>query len=199
MSWNEESPSRAGFPCILPAEHGSVARDRFAPDCPLRQLVCGCRDFAAATRDPPRNSRAFAGSWERGTAETAPETASSGPIAGSWSGLALLPSLAVRTRSRFAPGGIPEVRTPFAPARQRRPETPSRTTRTLGERRRCRTQDASDSPEDRDFRTRPIAPSGPRVASAQRGLADVAPARPSPRRTGSHSAAVAPAHASSEA
>ena len=81
----------------------------------LRHPVCRCRDFAPATRDHPRNSRAFAGSWERGTAESEPETASSGPIAGSWSRLSLLPSLAVRIRFRFAPQGILEVRIPFAP------------------------------------------------------------------------------------
>ncbi len=81
----------------------------------LRQPVCGCRDFAPASRDHPRNSRAFAGSWERGTAESEPETASSGPIAGSRSRLSLLPSLAVRIRFRFAPQGTLEVRIPFAP------------------------------------------------------------------------------------
>ena len=71
----------------------------------LRQVVCGCRDFAPASRDPPRNSRAFAGSWERGTSESEPETASSGPMAGSWPRSSLLPSLAVPIRFRFAPQG----------------------------------------------------------------------------------------------
>jgi len=95
----------ARFPCIFPTERDFARRDGFAPDCPHRQLVRGCRDFAPATRDHPRNSRAFAGSWKRGTAESEPETASSGPIAGSWSRLSLLPILAVRIRFRFAPTG----------------------------------------------------------------------------------------------
>jgi hypothetical protein len=67
----------------LPCRSGTLAaREGFAADCLLRQPVCGCRDFAAASRDHPRHSRAFAGSWERGTAESEPETASSGSIAG---------------------------------------------------------------------------------------------------------------------
>ncbi len=96
-------------------EQGSVEQYCEFESYLLRQLVRGCRDFAPATRDHPRNSRAFAGSWERGTAESEPETASSGPIARSWSRLSLLPSLAVRIRFRFAPQGILEVRIPFAP------------------------------------------------------------------------------------
>ena len=77
-------------------------RDGFATDCFLRHPVCGCRDSAPANRDHPRNSRAFAGCWERGTAGSEPETASSGPMAGSWPRLSLLPSLAVRFRPRCA-------------------------------------------------------------------------------------------------
>jgi len=55
------------FPCIFPADLGFAPRDEFAIDWFLRHPVCGCRDFAPPTRDHPRNSRAFAGSWERGT------------------------------------------------------------------------------------------------------------------------------------
>jgi hypothetical protein len=110
-----ERPGSKRLPCIFPVDQGFGPRDEFAMDCQHRHPVCGCRDFAPATRDHPRNSRAFAGSWERGTAESEPETASSGPIAGSGSRLSLLPSLAVRIRFRFAPQGILEVRIPFAP------------------------------------------------------------------------------------
>jgi hypothetical protein len=100
------TPGAAAFPCIFPAEQGTrPQRDGFAPDSPHRHLVCGCRDFAAATSDHPRNSRAFAGSWERGTAESEPETASSGPMAARGSRLSLLPSWAVPIRFRFAPQG----------------------------------------------------------------------------------------------
>jgi hypothetical protein len=90
------------FPCIFPGDQGIGARDGFALACPHRQLVWGCRDPAPAPRDPPRKRRAFAGSWERGRAEAGPETASSGPMAGNWSRLSLLRSLAVPFRWRFA-------------------------------------------------------------------------------------------------
>jgi hypothetical protein len=66
------------FPAFSLLNRDSAPRDGFALDSPLRHVVCGCRDFAPAPRDPPRNSRAFAGSWERGTAKSGPETASSG-------------------------------------------------------------------------------------------------------------------------
>ena len=90
------------IPCIFPVDQGYGLRDGFATDWFHRHLVCGCRDFAPATRDHPRNSRVFAGSWQRGVSESEPETASSAPIAGSWSRLSLLPSWAVRLRSSFA-------------------------------------------------------------------------------------------------
>ncbi len=108
-------PEIARIPCIFPADQGVGPRDGFARDWLHRQPVCGSRDFAPATRDHPRNSRAFAGSWERGTAESGPETARSRPIAGSWACSSLLPSLAVPIRLRFAPQGILEVRIPIAP------------------------------------------------------------------------------------
>ena len=59
-------PKIVRIPCIFPADQGVGPGDGFARDWLHRQPVCGCRDFAPATRDHPRNSRAFAGSWERG-------------------------------------------------------------------------------------------------------------------------------------
>ncbi len=78
------------------------------PSLRLQRL---CTRYPRPTQKLPR----FRGVLGGGTAESEPETASSGPTAGSWSRLSLLPSLAVRIRFRFAPQGIPEVRIPFAP------------------------------------------------------------------------------------
>jgi hypothetical protein len=91
-----------GFPAFFLRIKELNPRDGFAADFPHRQPVCGRRDFALATGDHPRKPRAFAGSWGRGTAESEPETASSGPISGSCSRLSLLPSSAVPIRLRFA-------------------------------------------------------------------------------------------------
>ena len=76
-----------------------------SPPSSLRlQRLCG--RYQRSSQKLPR----FRGSWETGTAESAPETASCGPKAGSWSRLSLLPSLAVPIRFRFAPEGVLEVR-----------------------------------------------------------------------------------------
>src|SRR5262245_2737890 len=89
----------------------STGRDGLAPHCPHRQVVFGCRDLRPASQKLPR----FRGSWERGIAESGPETESFGPMPGSGSRLSLSPSLAVPIRLRCAPAGrILEVRVPFA-------------------------------------------------------------------------------------
>ncbi len=95
-------PEIARIPCIFPADQGVGPRDGFARDWLHRQPVCGCRDFAPAPRDHLGNSRAFAGSWERGTAESEPETASSGSIAASWSRLFLCHVWRLRSAPRLA-------------------------------------------------------------------------------------------------
>ena len=77
-------------------------RDGFALDFSHRQQVCDCRDVAPASRDHPRNSRAFAGSWETGTAESEPETAGSGRRSCCGPRCSLLRSSAVQFRPRCA-------------------------------------------------------------------------------------------------
>jgi hypothetical protein len=76
--WIPEAPREPGIRAdsqYLPWSTANLwTRDGFAADCTHRQPVYGGRDFAAVARDPPRNSRAFAGSWEMGTVESEPET-----------------------------------------------------------------------------------------------------------------------------
>jgi len=57
------------FPCNFPDHQGSSWRDEFAADCVHRQLVCGCRDFAAETRIEPRNPVVSAGFRATGLAK----------------------------------------------------------------------------------------------------------------------------------
>ncbi len=68
----------------------------------LRHPVCCCRDFAPASRNSPRNSRDSAGFWPSSPGVSEPETAGSGPRSGRSPCFSLLPSWAVRFRSRFA-------------------------------------------------------------------------------------------------
>ncbi len=91
-----------GFPCIFPADQGSRPRDEFAPDSPHRHSVCCCRDFPRALGHSPRNSRDSAGFCAFDSGASEPETAGSEPKRGRHPRLSLLPSWAVRIRSRFA-------------------------------------------------------------------------------------------------
>jgi len=54
-------PGFGEFPCSFPIDQGTDYRDEFATDWFHRQLVCGCRDFAAGTRVEPRNPGVSAG------------------------------------------------------------------------------------------------------------------------------------------
>jgi hypothetical protein len=60
-----EKPVSRQIPCIFPVDQRIGSRDEFAPDCLHRQLVCGCRDFAAGVRRGPPEPRDCAGFWER--------------------------------------------------------------------------------------------------------------------------------------
>ena len=51
----------------LPVEQGPH-RDRFAPDCPLRQPVCRCGDYATAAGMERKIRRDSAGVWQRAPA-----------------------------------------------------------------------------------------------------------------------------------
>ena len=73
----------------------------------LRHSVCCCRDFPRASRSNPRNSRDSAGFWPSIPGVSEPETAGCGPRSGRSPCFSLLPSWAVRFRSRFASGGAP--------------------------------------------------------------------------------------------
>ncbi len=96
------SPNFGVFPCIFPANQGFAPRDEFATDCTLRHLVCCRGDFPHASRYSPRNSRDSAGFWRSGSRASEPETAGSGSRMRSSPRFSLLPSWAVRIRSRFA-------------------------------------------------------------------------------------------------
>ncbi len=91
-----------GFPCIFPVDQGPDRRDEFAPDCPHRHTVCRCGDFPRALGHSLRNPRDSAGSWPSNPRVSEPETSGSGPGRHRIPRLSLLPSWAVRIRSRFA-------------------------------------------------------------------------------------------------
>jgi len=94
---------RFGFALDSPHRRpGSVEQYCEFESYSLRHPVCCCRDFAPASRNSPRNSRDSAGFWPSSPGVSEPETAGSGPRSGRSPCFSLLPSWAVRFRSRFA-------------------------------------------------------------------------------------------------
>ncbi len=100
----------AELPCIFPADQGLRRGDEFAPDSSHRQVVCSCRDCAPASRNSPRSSRDSAGFWQGLPSGSEPETAGSGPRRCRRPSFSLLPTRAVRIRSRFAASGAAPAR-----------------------------------------------------------------------------------------
>jgi hypothetical protein len=90
------------FPCIFPGHQGFIWRDEFATDCVHRHFVSGMQRLPACIEDWPEKIPRFRGPWPFRPGASEPETAGSGAKVSCSSRLSLLPSWAVRFRSRIA-------------------------------------------------------------------------------------------------
>ena len=90
------------FPCIFPVDQGFGLQRRVRSRLPAPPFSLRVAETSRAHPGSPRNSRDSAGFWPLNSGASEPETAGSGPKISCSPRFSLLPSWAVRIRSRFA-------------------------------------------------------------------------------------------------